>query len=241
MEKIINKNAIRSKLVPMSMSFTLFFISFTTQVRASELRNELLSEPLPTIAIDNSKIPDSVAAENVAEKLQNKEIQENPYIEEVKKYYEEINTYGVPSVEKEIVEEPVIVDIPYEGTILPADIIKYAKIYCGMNGLDLDIALANFYHESRFKPTAVNKKSGCKGLGQIKVSCHKDRIERLGVTDILDAESNIKVSCDYIHELLESHDGDYEAALIDYNKSSKFTKTILRTAEKNKPVIDLIR
>lgn len=43
---------------------------------------------------------------------------------------------------------------------------------------------------------------------QIKKSCHKKRMQDLGVTDLSDIDSNIHVGADYLRELFD----DYEDA-----------------------------
>lgn len=75
------------------------------------------------------------------------------------------------------------------------------------------------WRESRFDESAKN--SGCLGLMQINVKWHKGRMERLGVTDIYDAQSNIRVGADYLAELLEKHDGDIDRALMEYNGDTR--------------------
>lgn len=41
----------------------------------------------------------------------------------------------------------------------------------------------------------------CKGLCQISERWHKDRMEKLNITDIYDPESNIRLAADYLTEL----------------------------------------
>lgn len=60
----------------------------------------------------------------------------------------------------------------------------------------------------------------CCGLMQISVKWHKDRMGRLGVTDIFDERGNILVGADYLAELFERY---HEASLIldIFNGNSK--------------------
>ena len=66
----------------------------------------------------------------------------------------------------------------------------------------------------------ANAKNGtCTGLMQVSSKWHKDRMERLGVTDLYDPYSNILVGVDYLLELFERY-GDPGMVLMVYNGSS---------------------
>ncbi len=59
----------------------------------------------------------------------------------------------------------------------------------------------------------------CKGLMQINEPYHRDRMERLGVTDIYDPYGNILVGADYLMELFQEYQ-DPGTVLMIYNGSS---------------------
>lgn len=75
--------------------------------------------------------------------------------------------------------------------------------------VDPDYVYAMIYHESRFKPDAVNKKTGVIGLMQISPKWHTERAKSLGVTDLTDPYGNILVGCDILHELTQKEDFNY--------------------------------
>ncbi len=70
--------------------------------------------------------------------------------------------------------------------------------------------------ESSGNPKAEN--GNCKGLMQINVKYHQNRMSRLGVTDIYDARSNILLAADYLAELFMEY-GDMGTVLMMYNGS----------------------
>ena len=70
--------------------------------------------------------------------------------------------------------------------------------------------------ESSGNPRAVN--GNCKGLMQVNVTYHQDRMERLGVYDIYDSKGNVLLAADYRLELFEEH-GDVGTVLMLYNGS----------------------
>lgn len=77
-----------------------------------------------------------------------------------------------------------------------------------------ELLMAIIERESAGKPDAEN--GSCKGLMQISVKWHSDRMERLGVTDIFDKRSNILVGADYLSELFEKY-GDVAIVLMTYH------------------------
>lgn len=62
------------------------------------------------------------------------------------------------------------------------------------------------FYESTYNPNATNRSKTCFGLMQIGKRWHKDRMDRLGVTDLYDPESNILVGVDYLQELFEKYE-----------------------------------
>jgi soluble lytic murein transglycosylase-like protein len=75
-------------------------------------------------------------------------------------------------------------------------------------------------HESGGNQYAEN--GSCKGLMQVSVRWHADRMEKLGVADIYDEYGNILVATDYISELREDYE-EVSYVLDVYNGNSKAT------------------
>lgn len=72
--------------------------------------------------------------------------------------------------------------------------------------------------ESRFQADAVN--DDCTGIMQVSDKWHKDRMDRLGVTDLKDVRGNITVGVDFLAELVEEGE-DMEKALMRYHGESR--------------------
>lgn len=97
-----------------------------------------------------------------------------------------------------------------------------ACIECGEQyNICPELLMAIIERESAGKPDAEN--GSCKGLMQISVKWHKDRMERLGVTDIFDERSNILVGADYLSELIEKYH-DVATALMVYHGEKSAVK-----------------
>ncbi len=108
---------------------------------------------------------------------------------------------------------------PQEEVVIPDDV----RFWCEKYGTEYDIAPeileAVCWVESRCTPDAQSADKSCKGLMQIKPSCHRDRMDRLGVRNIFGTWENIKVGADYLAELSQSE--DIAVALTIYNGQSE--------------------
>lgn len=92
---------------------------------------------------------------------------------------------------------------------------KMAKRY----GLDSRIIKALIEEESGWLASAEGDNGQSVGLMQIQERWHKDRMKRLGVTNLYDSEQNITVGCDILSELLNKY-GNYRDALSAYNSGN---------------------
>ena len=79
------------------------------------------------------------------------------------------------------------------------------------------------YIESRFKVDAEN--AGCIGIMQVYEKWHKDRMKRLGVTDLKDPRQNMAVAVDYLAELVADGE-DMEEALMRYHGESRINEKL---------------
>ncbi|MBO5371359.1 MAG: transglycosylase SLT domain-containing protein [Lachnospiraceae bacterium] len=93
--------------------------------------------------------------------------------------------------------------------------------YCEEIGMQYGICpeLLEAIIESESSGNAKAQNGECKGLMQIHTHYHKERMDKLGVTDIYDAKGNILVAADYLAELFMEH-GDMGTVLMVYNGSS---------------------
>ena len=85
-------------------------------------------------------------------------------------------------------------------------------------GICPELLMAMIERESTGDRNAEN--GSCKGLMQISERWHKDRMEKLGVTDIHDEYGNILLGADYLAELREEY-CEVSYVLDIYNGNSK--------------------
>lgn len=101
---------------------------------------------------------------------------------------------------------------------IPEYVSAPAEAYGEEYNIAPELLEAIAYTESRYQPDAEN--SSCKGLMQISVRWHEERMEKLGTTDIYDSGQNMHLAADYLSELFEEYE-DPGLVLMKYNGSGK--------------------
>ena len=85
-------------------------------------------------------------------------------------------------------------------------------------GIEPAIVMAMIDRESKYKADTIGDNGNSFGLMQIQPKWHKERMERLGCTDLLDPYHNVRVGIDFLAELRDRYDGDMAKALTAYNQ-----------------------
>lgn len=85
---------------------------------------------------------------------------------------------------------------------------------CHESGVPYALALAVIQKETGFN-NVMGDDGASSGYMQVQERWHWDRMERLGVTDLMHPFGNFRVGCDYLAELLEKY--PLEVALTAYN------------------------
>ena len=104
-----------------------------------------------------------------------------------------------------------IYDVP-----LDSDLQFHIIDLCDSYHIDPAIIMAMIERESQFKAGVVGDGGESFGLMQVKPKYHRERMEKLGVTDLLDPYQNVMVGIDYLAELLLRYE-DIEVSLMAYN------------------------
>lgn len=100
---------------------------------------------------------------------------------------------------------------------LDADLQFFIIQICEEHHIDPAVVISIIDAESDFDADAIGDKGASFGLMQIQARWHQERMDKLGVTNLLDPYQNVKVGVDYLVELLDSYDGDMTKALMAYN------------------------
>lgn len=94
--------------------------------------------------------------------------------------------------------------------------------------IDPELLQAICETESHQKIYAEN--DTCKGLMQVSVKWHKNRMEKLGVTDIYDPYGNILVAADFLSDLYKENPDTYYV-LMRYNMEIKTANELYAKGE----------
>ena len=118
-------------------------------------------------------------------------------------------------VEVQEAPEPVGEVLPkYYEVPLDTETQDLLRAACEESDIDMELALAVIWRETDFRNIEGDGGESY-GYMQIQPKWHRERMERLGVTDLMDPASNFRVGCDFLAELLEDHALAY--ALTYYN------------------------
>lgn len=134
-------------------------------------------------------------------------------IETVEPYIEGEDPNEAEKIELALVEQGYFRDdVPLSRTEQ-----DYLHTACEESGIPYALALAVIEQESTFR-NIVGDDGASEGYMQVQRRWHWDRMERLGVTDLMDPFSNFRVGCDFLAELLGKY--PVEEALTAYNSGS---------------------
>lgn len=103
-------------------------------------------------------------------------------------------------------------DVPLDG-----DTQALLRSACEESGIPYELALAVIWKETGFQNVMGDDGASC-GYMQVQERWHRDRMDRLGVSDLSDPAGNFRVGCDYLAELLDKY--TLEEALTAYNSGS---------------------
>lgn len=116
-----------------------------------------------------------------------------------------------PETEPEPTEPPeVLYEVPLED-----DLQRFIRAECEAQGVPFEIVLAMIERESSYRPGVVSPTNDY-GLMQINEVNHEWLREKLGITDIMDPEQNVRAGVYILGEAYRRY-GDIHFALMAYN------------------------
>lgn len=127
----------------------------------------------------------------------------------------------VPEPEAEqvfyVVEQEPEAPIYFESVPLDAELKAHIIKTAEAAGIEPALIFAMIDVESDYRADTVGDGGASLGLMQIQERWHRERMERLGCTDLLDPYQNVTVGVDFLSELIRYYDGDVTKAVIAYN------------------------
>lgn len=131
------------------------------------------------------------------------------YAEEIESEWAELHPAETDSPEK--------ITTYWEEIPLSADVQAYIFAECEKRDIAQELVFAVIWQESSYRENAIGGGGKAFGLMQIWKTAHEKRMEKLGVTDLLDPIQNVSVGIDYLDELIDKYNGDVSTALVAYN------------------------
>ncbi len=110
-----------------------------------------------------------------------------------------------------------------EKVEVPEEIREISEELGSQYNICPELIQAICWRESRFREDAEG--TGCIGIMQVAEKWHKERMKRLGVTDLKDARQNMTVAVDYLSELVKDGE-DMEEALMRYHGESNIEQKL---------------
>lgn len=118
--------------------------------------------------------------------------------------------------------ETVFFDVP-----LPKDVQLHIFAECKKYNIAPAIVIAIIEKESSYRPYIIGDNGESFGYMQIKEKYQKERMERLGVTDLLDPFQNITVGVDILAELISENEDVYWV-LMAYNGGRSYANKMVK-------------
>ena len=123
-------------------------------------------------------------------------------------------------VESEIpTESPTEPPVTFYNIPLSEDLQNHIFRICEDRDVDVTVVLAVIERESDYRDWLMGDNGDSYGLMQVQPKWHQPRMNKLGVTDLLDPYQNVLVGIDYLDELLNygGKERSIEWALMAYN------------------------
>ena len=136
--------------------------------------------------------------------------------EDIIRWKEEVS---IEKVELDVVtaHETVFYNVP-----LSEELQLHIFEECEKHNIAPAIVIAMIEKESSYDASKIGDNGDSLGLMQIQPKWHKERMERLGCTDLLDPFQNVTVGIDYISELIRI-DSDLYWVLMAYNGGNLYS------------------
>lgn len=117
-------------------------------------------------------------------------------------------------------------------------IVELARDGASKSGLPAALLYAMILKESSGNPDAQHKKSGARGLMQLKAAAAGEH--GVGYDELFDPEKNVEAGSGYLARMMERFEGDPKRALSAYNVGPGNTRKFEGAAPAAQPYIDTI-
>jgi len=143
----------------------------------------------------------------------------------------------VVAEEQPVKEAQTMVSVNVYDVPLDVELQLFIIRECEKHHIEPTVILGMAQRESNFTADVIGDGGDSFGMWQVQPRWHQDRMNKLGVTDLLDPKQNVVVAIDYLAEMLDWYDEDIAKALTAYNQGSfkgvvsNYAKAVLENSE----------
>lgn len=171
------------------------------------------SEPAAADTIGYVAVPPKIVSLKLVEPAHETETPETPVEPEETEPGED----GEDPLEPEKIEAALVEQGYFRDDVpLSYEDQDYLHTACEEAGVPYALALAVIQRETSFR-NIVGDDGASEGYMQVQERWHKERMERLGVTDLMDPFGNFRVGCDFLAELIDQYES-VDLAVTVYNR-----------------------
>lgn len=212
------------------LALILAGLAFVTPMISGRVRGTSGEEESPEKIIEKEDGPKKVRSECRAIELEGIRILPEPLPNEEQE--------EGPMKPEDVVAELVALGYYRDDVPLEYELQDYLHLACQEAGIPYALALAVIQKETRFQ-NLFGDGGASEGYMQVQRKWNYDRMERLGVTDLMDPAGNFRVGCDFLAELLMKY--PMQEALTAYNSGSpgynKYSYVVMEYYEEWKELV----
>lgn len=150
--------------------------------------------------------------------------------------------------------DTLVIEVPEEVKTYPVPLDEELQLFiireCEDYHVDPVIIFSMIEQESSFRAEVIGDHGKSYGLMQIQPIWHSERMNKLGVTDLLNPYQNVTVGIDFLAELLDSGKGTawalsaynggqaYADDLFENGTTSEYAVRVLENSERMKEVME---
>lgn len=99
---------------------------------------------------------------------------------------------------------------------------------CNEYGISTNVVMGVIKKESNFTIKAMGDRGKAYGLMQVQIQWHRERMKKVGATDLLNCYDNVLTGIDYLAELYRLNNCNWHKALMAYNGGQAYADSRCR-------------
>lgn len=225
----------RKKLLTSGVLWAYGLACVATNQKNNECKNVLSQTTQAPIVVQNGY--SNLESQNGFKKLSSVDVTETPTVKPTKQPKSKTKSN---SATKSPTKKPSSTNVKsskklYTNIPLSARFQRYIDGKCKSYGISTNVVMGCIRTESNFQTQSMGDNGDAYGLMQVQMKWHRERMRKVGATDLLNPYENVDVGIDYLAELYKIYNGNWHKALMAYNGGHAYCKRRLRMGLTNSP------